>query len=285
MKTQQHAHHLGHLADALDLFLLRHLLHAQAERDVLLHALVREQRVALEHHAEPAVARLEVVHHLAVDAQLARYREMRDFSHTAEPRGGSKKTQTSDGLPFVIQKHAAKRLHYDFRLGWNGVLKSWAVTKGPSYVVADKRLAVQVEDHPLDYADFEGVIPAGEYGGGTVMVWDRGTWEPEIEDPSGSLRSGKLKFRLDGEKLNGSWALVRMGGRTGEDGKNWLLIKHDDEAARPARKYDVASIIAAPLSGVQQKMKQSLLLFVPVGIACGLLLAAAVLGKDFEAYK
>src|SRR5579875_1524679 len=110
----------------------------------------------------------------AVDAQLARYREMRDFSTTAEPRGSGKRDTVkakapSDGLPFVIQKHAATRLHYDFRLGWNGVLKSWAVAKGPSYVVADKRLAVQVEDHPIEYGGFEGIIPKGQYGGGTVM--------------------------------------------------------------------------------------------------------------------
>lgn len=111
----------------------------------------------------------------AVDEQLARYRSMRDFSVTAEPSGESEKTKSTDGLPFCVQKHAASHLHYDFRLGWNGVLKSWAIAKGPSYVVADKRLAVQVEDHPMEYGGFEGIIPAGQYGGGTVMLWDQGT--------------------------------------------------------------------------------------------------------------
>ena len=124
----------------------------------------------------------------AVDRQLARYREMRDFKVTAEPSGkapaesAAKKSSSrskQQALPFVIQKHAASHLHYDFRLGWNGVLKSWAVTKGPSYVTADKRLAVQVEDHPMEYGGFEGIIPKGQYGGGTVMVWDQGTWEPQ----------------------------------------------------------------------------------------------------------
>src|ERR1700744_3905023 len=120
----------------------------------------------------------------AVDEQLARYRSMRHFEVTAEPRGSSHEIGqrwSERGLPFVVQKHAATRLHYDFRLGWNGVLKSWAVTKGPSYVVADKRLAVQVEDHPMEYGGFEGIIPKGQYGGGTVMLWDQGTWEPQAE--------------------------------------------------------------------------------------------------------
>src|ERR1700758_2128774 len=121
----------------------------------------------------------------AVDAQLARYREMRDFSTTAEPKGAAKDTRApADGLPFVIQKHAATHLHYDFRLGWNGVLKSWAVAKGPSYVVADKRLAVQVEDHPMEYGGFEGIIPAGQYGGGTVMLWGQGHWGPPPPEPA-----------------------------------------------------------------------------------------------------
>ena len=121
----------------------------------------------------------------AVDRQLARYREMRDFKVTSEPSGKasaagkSSSKSTQPALPFVIQKHAASHLHYDFRLGWNGVLKSWAIAKGPSYVTADKRLAVQVEDHPMEYGGFEGIIPKGQYGGGTVMVWDQGTWEPQ----------------------------------------------------------------------------------------------------------
>ena len=155
----------------------------------------------------------------AVDEQLARYRSMRDFKITAEPSGSAKKspTKTAKQLPFVVQKHAASHLHYDFRLGWNGVLKSWAVTKGPSYVVADKRLAVQVEDHPMEYGGFEGVIPAGQYGGGTVMIWDQGTWEPQpaYPDVDDGLRKGSLKFILRGTKLQGKWALIRMHGKSG----------------------------------------------------------------------
>ncbi|HEY3987898.1 MAG TPA: DNA ligase D [Acidobacteriaceae bacterium] len=175
----------------------------------------------------------------AVDAQLERYREMRDFSTTAEPRGsgtrGAAKTPApSDGLPFVIQKHAATRLHYDFRLGWNGVLKSWAVAKGPSYVVADKRLAVQVEDHPMEYGGFEGTIPKGQYGGGTVMLWDTGTWEP-VGDANEGFRTGRLKFILHGHKLKGHWTLIRMGGKAAQESKpNWLLIKEHDEYERTA---------------------------------------------------
>ncbi|HEY9137668.1 MAG TPA: DNA ligase D [Terriglobus sp.] len=166
-----------------------------------------------------------------VDEQLARYRSMRDFSVTAEPSGGTKK-KSEAGLPFVIQKHAATRLHYDFRLGWNGVLKSWAVAKGPSYVVADKRLAVQVEDHPMEYGGFEGIIPRGQYGGGTVMVWDQGTWEPHVDVEEG-LRKGSLKFTLNGTKMHGNWTLVRMGGKAAQESKpNWLLIKEHDEYER-----------------------------------------------------
>jgi bifunctional non-homologous end joining protein LigD len=121
----------------------------------------------------------------SVDEQLARYRSMRDFAVTAEPSGGRKssKPRPTGALPFVIQKHAASHLHYDFRLGWNGVLKSWAVTKGPSYYPGDRRLAVQVEDHPMEYGGFEGIIPKGQYGGGTVMVWDQGTWTPQPTAP------------------------------------------------------------------------------------------------------
>lgn len=176
----------------------------------------------------------------AVDEQLARYRAMRHFEVTAEPSGGSakaKKEWKEEGLPFVIQKHAATRLHYDFRLGWNGVLKSWAVTKGPSYVVADKRLAVQVEDHPMEYGGFEGIIPAGQYGGGTVMVWDQGTWEPQAghTDVDAGLRDGSLKFVMHGTKMQGKWALIRMGGKAATEKKpNWLLIKEHDEFERPA---------------------------------------------------
>jgi bifunctional non-homologous end joining protein LigD len=173
----------------------------------------------------------------AANSKLARYRSMRDFDKTSEPSGKSSKkpkANKSTELPFVIQKHAATRLHYDFRLGWNGVLKSWAVTKGPSYFPGDKRLAVQVEDHPLEYGGFEGIIPKGQYGGGTVMLWDRGTWEPH-GDAEADLKNGNLKFALHGEKLKGNWVLVRMKFRAADKNKpNWLLIKeHDAEERGP----------------------------------------------------
>ena len=179
----------------------------------------------------------------AIDRQLERYRSMRDFSVTAEPSGDSRSSKKSSklprepqGLPFVIQKHAATRLHYDFRLGWNGVLKSWACAKGPSYVTADKRLAVQVEDHPMEYGGFEGIIPKGQYGGGTVMLWDNGTWEaqPGHTDVDEGLKAGSLKFILHGTKLKGKWALIRMGGKFANASKpNWLLIKEHDDFERP----------------------------------------------------
>jgi bifunctional non-homologous end joining protein LigD len=170
----------------------------------------------------------------SIDGQLAKYRSMRDFASTAEPAGGQEKATDAGTLPFVIQKHAATRLHYDFRLGWRGVLKSWAVAKGPSYVVADKRLAVQVEDHPIEYGGFEGTIPKGLYGGGTVMLWDEGTWAP-VGDAEEGLRTGRLKFVLHGQKLKGHWTLVRMGGKAAKESKpNWLLIKEHDEFERPA---------------------------------------------------
>ncbi len=161
---------------------------------------------------------------------------MRHFDVTAEPAGGSR-DGTAQALPFCIQKHAATRLHYDFRLGWRGVLKSWAVAKGPSYVTADKRLAVQVEDHPMEYGGFEGVIPAGQYGGGTVLLWDQGTWAPQPghEDIDAGLRNGSLKILLFGEKMHGKWALIRMGGKAATERKpNWLLIKEHDEFEQPA---------------------------------------------------
>jgi len=184
----------------------------------------------------------------AIDRQLERYRSMRNFSVTAEPSGDGRsrdKKDTKDkksavsrreqALPFVIQKHAATRLHYDFRLGWNGVLKSWACAKGPSYVTADKRLAVQVEDHPIEYGGFEGIIPKGQYGGGTVMLWDEGTWDPQAAYPDvdKGLRTGSLKFILHGSKLKGKWALIRMGGKAANESKpNWLLIKEHDDFER-----------------------------------------------------
>lgn len=159
---------------------------------------------------------------------------MRNFGVTAEPKGGAAATQ-SHALPFCIQKHAASHLHYDFRLGWNGVLKSWACAKGPSYFTGDKRLAVQVEDHPMEYGGFEGIIPAGQYGGGTVMLWDQGTWEPQPghTDVDAGLRDGSLKFILYGTKMQGKWALIRMGGKAANEKKpNWLLIKEHDAFER-----------------------------------------------------
>src|SRR6195952_2231407 len=164
---------------------------------------------------------------------LAKYRAKRDFSKTAEPSGDAKVTALK-GLRFVIQKHAASHLHYDLRLELEGVFKSWTVTKGPSLDPHDKRLAVEVEDHPLDYGDFEGIIPKGQYGGGTVMVWDRGYWN--CGDPEGAYAKGKLDLTLQGEKLHGGWILTRMRKREGEKRTNWLLIKHRDEFAREGKK-------------------------------------------------
>ncbi len=167
--------------------------------------------------------------------KLSLYQAKRDFTITAEPSGKAR-VKAAQYPRFVIQKHAASRLHYDLRLEVDGVFKSWAVTKGPSLNPRDRRLAVEVEDHPLDYGDFEGTIPKGEYGGGTVMLWDRGFWEPEEGgNPGQSLRKGELKFTLAGEKLKGSWVLVRMRqdrerGRSSRN--NWLLIKHRDPYAR-----------------------------------------------------
>ncbi len=162
---------------------------------------------------------------------LSTYRTKRDFKKTAEPSGDIAVT-ASNRRRFVIQKHDATRLHYDLRLELDGVFKSWAVTRGPSLDPADKRLAVEVEDHPLDYGDFEGTIPKGQYGGGTVMLWDRGYWEPEGDQtPEQALAKGDLKFTLDGERLHGSFVLVRMRRREGEKRTNWLLIKHHDGSA------------------------------------------------------
>lgn len=161
---------------------------------------------------------------------LATYRRMRDFARTAEP-SGSEQVDTG-GHSFVVQKHAASHLHYDFRLEMDGVLKSWAVAKGPSVDPAVKRLAIETEDHPLAYGDFEGTIPKGQYGGGTVMVWDRGTWEP-TEDARKGYKAGRLKFALHGAKMKGQWALVRMKRRPQDRRDNWLLIKDKDSAAVP----------------------------------------------------
>lgn len=162
---------------------------------------------------------------------LSEYRAKRDFDKTTEPAGGEAASAGGGPLRFVVHKHAASRLHYDLRLELDGVLKSWAVPKGPSLDPSQKRLAVEVEDHPLEYAGFEGVIPEGEYGAGTVMVWDEGEWEP-LGDPHEGLRGGSLKLVLRGERLRGGFALVRMRRRPGETRDSWLLIKERDEHAR-----------------------------------------------------
>jgi bifunctional non-homologous end joining protein LigD len=170
-------------------------------------------------------------------ALLDEYHRKRDFKKTPEPRGEA--PVETGGFSFCIQKHAATRLHYDFRLELDGVLKSWAVPKGPSYDMAEKRLAMRTEDHPLEYGGFEGIIPKGEYGGGTVLLWDRGTWEP-LEDPHAGMVKGALKFRLDGTKLQGAWALVKIKSREARDAdKTWLLIKERDDKVRPLAHYDV----------------------------------------------
>jgi len=163
---------------------------------------------------------------------LSEYRAKRDFDKTTEPAGGGAEPSGHEGLRFVVHMHAASRLHYDFRLELDGVLKSWAVPKGPSLDPSQKRLAVEVEDHPLEYASFEGVIPEGEYGAGTVMVWDEGEWEP-VGDPHEGLRAGSLKLVLRGQRLKGGFALVRMRRRPNETRDSWLLIKERDEHARP----------------------------------------------------
>ncbi|MPR10459.1 DNA ligase D [Microvirga tunisiensis] len=166
---------------------------------------------------------------------LATYQAKRDFSITSEPKAKRAKSQ---GNRFVVQKHDARRLHYDLRLELDGVLKSWAVTRGPSLVPGEKRLSVHTEDHPLKYIDFEGVIPAGQYGGGTMIVWDQGRWIPE-GDPHADYARGRLTFTLEGERLKGKWHLVRTRGKPGERNEQWLLLKSDDEAARTSDDPDI----------------------------------------------
>src|SRR3954471_5405348 len=163
------------------------------------------------------------------------YRQKRKFNVTPEPRGHAGRGK---GDQYVIQKHAATRLNYDLRLELDGVMKSWAVTRGPGVVPGEKRLAVQVEDHPIEYNSFEGTIPAGEYGGGTVEIWDRGSWQPD-DDPNAGLRKGRLDFVIDGEKLHGRWHLVPMRGRPKESKTNWLLIKARNEWAREPGDADI----------------------------------------------
>jgi bifunctional non-homologous end joining protein LigD len=188
---------------------------------------------------------------LAESDLLKKYQQMRDFGDTPEPSGAKRKTAKKKLPIFVIQKHAATRLHYDFRLEMEGVLKSWAVPKGPSYDPTIKRLAMMTEDHPYDYADFEGVIPAGNYGGGNVIIWDSGTWEfiEPGDDPVKAVKQGKLTFRLNGKKMFGEWALVRIRGRSPK-GNEWLLLKHRDKWAN----VDVDVTEVAPRSIISNRL-------------------------------
>lgn len=181
---------------------------------------------------------------------LSEYRAKRDFGRTTEPAGDTEAT-AGGGAPlrFVVHKHAATRLHYDLRLEWDGVLRSWALPKGPSLDPAQKRLAVQVEDHPLQYGSFEGVIPEGEYGAGTVMVWDEGIWEP-VGDAREGFERGSLKFVLHGSRLEGGFALVRMRRKRGEARDSWLLIKERDEhATRAGDEQLLAADVRSVTSG------------------------------------
>jgi bifunctional non-homologous end joining protein LigD len=181
---------------------------------------------------------------------LEEYRKKRRFDVTPEPSGAkAARKARGRGLAYVVQKHRATALHYDFRLEWNGILLSWAIPKGPSLDPSVKRMASHVEDHPVEYAAFEGIIPAEEYGGGTVMVWDRGTWSPESPDVDAALKKGDLKFTLNGEKLKGSWVLVRTKGWGGSSKPSWLLIKHRDDFASDE---DVAE--ARPRSVVSNRL-------------------------------
>jgi bifunctional non-homologous end joining protein LigD len=178
---------------------------------------------------------------LSAYGRLADYNRKRRFEVTPEPAGKPGRPRKK-ARQFVVQKHRASRLHYDFRLEHDGVMLSWAVPKGPSLDPANKRFAMQTEDHPMEYNHFEGVIPEGEYGGGTVMIWDRGTWEPEVDDVDAALAKGDLKFKLHGKKLRGSWVLVKMRPR------QWLLIKHRDKSASTE---DIAA--ARPRSAVSRR--------------------------------
>jgi bifunctional non-homologous end joining protein LigD len=180
---------------------------------------------------------------------LKKYRAMRDFSDTPEPSGQEKRSR-GERPTFVIQKHQASHLHYDFRLEMEGVLKSWAVPKGPSYDPSVKRLAMMTEDHPYEYGSFEGVIPEGNYGAGNVIIWDNGTWEfiEPGDDPVKALKQGKLTFRMYGKKMFGEWALVRIRGRSPK-GNEWLLLKHRDEYAN--EEVDVTEV--APRSVVSNR--------------------------------
>lgn len=180
--------------------------------------------------------------------RLKTYRAKRDFTRTPEPSGDGEGAGERKALSFVVQEHSARRLHYDFRLELDGVLLSWAVPKGPSLHPAQKRLAVRTEDHPLEYGGFEGVIPQGEYGAGPVLLWDRGTWQPEF-DPHEGLRKGHLSFTLSGEKLRGRFHLVRTRGYPYGERESWLLIKGNDEAASPTAGEIVEELPQSVLSG------------------------------------
>src|SRR5690606_12981210 len=194
---------------------------------------------------------------------LKEYQAKRDFTKTQEPSGKASAGE-STGYRFVVQKHDATRLHYDFRIELDGVLKSWAVTKGPSDNPADKRLAVRVEDHPLDYGSFEGTIPQGEYGGGTVMLWDEGTWEP-VGDPHEGLEAGDLKMKINGHRMKGEYVLVHMKGRdtkrkSGPARENWLRIKHRDDYAkedgkRLTERFTKAVSTGRDLDGIARGLK------------------------------
>lgn len=180
---------------------------------------------------------------------LKLYKAKRNFSITSEPAEGGRASTDEDSLKFVIQKHWASRLHYDFRLELDGTMKSWAVPKGPSYDTRDKRMAVHVEDHPISYNEFEGTIPENQYGAGKVIIWDKGTWEP-LEDPHEGYAKGSLKFLMRGHKMHGKWALVRIKGRGDDKQEPWLLIKEKDDFARPAEVYSVIDEMPDSVGGL-----------------------------------
>ena len=222
--------------------------HARAARRRRGRRAARRRRAAGERGRSPRRARL--ARELMAEVPLTRYRQKRDFKVTTEPAGAASAAPATGALSFVIQKHWASRLHYDFRLELDGVLVSWAVPKGPSFDPKKMQMAIHVEDHPLDYGSFEGTIPKKQYGAGTVIVWDRGTWEP-VGDARAGLAAGKLVFKLHGEKLAGLWELVRIA-KPGDRQEPWMLFKKKDEWARTSAEYDVIaalpdSVVAQPL--------------------------------------